>query len=339
MAIDGVLNLASARKHAKGLLGAVAKGGDPLTERRRAEAATGNTLRAVVAEYLAREAGRLRGLPSRRSILERLVLPKLGGQHIAEIRRSDIVRLLDRIEDERGPSMADMTLAVLRRVLNWHAGRSDDFRSPITRGMGRIKPRDRARERILSDEELRAVWRAAEARTDAFGYLVRFCLLTGARRTEVARMTRGEIEGTDWLIPAARYKSKRDHLVPLSAAARALLAETPQIGESAYVFTTDGSRPISGFSKFKRGFDNASGVTSWTIHDLRRSARSLMSRAGVNADIAERCLGHVISGVRGTYDRHAYRHEKAAAFETLAALIERIVHPQENILSMQVRAS
>src|SRR5262249_59941466 len=88
-----------------------------------------------------------------------------------------------------------------------------------------------------------------------------------------------------------------------------------------------GARPLGGFSKRKREFDNACGVTGWVVHDLRRTARTLMSRAGVSADIAERCLGHTITGVRGTYDRHAYEAEKRHAFEALAAQIERVVRP------------
>ena len=78
--------------------------------------------------------------------------------------------------------------------------------------------------------------------------------------------------------------------------------------------------------------DALSGVTGWTIHDLRRMAQSLLSRCGVNADIAERCLGHVIAGVRGVYDRHSFLEEKRAPFEALAAEIERIINPQENVI-------
>jgi integrase len=95
--------------------------------------------------------------------------------------------------------------------------------------------------------------------------------------------------------------------------------------KAEWVFTTDGVTPISGFSKFKRALDKASGVSDYTLHDLRRSARSLMSRAGVPTDHAERCLGHVIGGVRGVYDRHEYHAEKQQAFEALAGIIERIV--------------
>src|SRR5262249_58574581 len=103
--------------------------------------------------------------------VERLVFPTLGARPIDDIGRSDIVRLLDKIEDASGPVMADRTLAYLRKVLNWHATRSDTFRSPIVRGMARTKPAERARDRILTDAEIRAIWRATE-RPGPFSSLV-----------------------------------------------------------------------------------------------------------------------------------------------------------------------
>jgi integrase len=135
-------------------------------------------------------------------------------------------------------------------------------------------------------------------------------------------------------------------MVPLSPAAQAVLEKVPRIGKSGFVFTTDGMHPVAGFSKFKRAFDaevlvelrkqdpEAKPLPNWTLHDLRRTARSLMSRAGVPSDHAERCLGHVIGGVRGTYDRHAYYEEKKRAFEALASLVERIVNPAANVVAL-----
>jgi integrase len=342
MSIKATLPLDQARKEAKAILGQVAKGGDPLAERRKVEATASDTLQSITEEYLSREGKRLRSIDQRRAVFERLVYPKFGARQIADITRREIARLLDKIEDERGPVMADMVLACLRRLMSWHAGRSDDFRSPIVRGMARTKPQERARTRILSDDELRAVWRAAEASQNPFARMVLYILLTATRRDEAARMTRREIDGADWTIPAARHKGKHDMLIPLSEAAQALLMDVPVIGRRSggFVFTTDGERPLGGFSKFKRAFDQACGVTGWTLHDLRRTARSLMSRAGVPSDHAERCLGHVIGGVRGTYDRHEYHDEKARAFEALAALIDRIVNPPAaNVVSIgEVRA-
>jgi integrase len=325
LAIKATLKLGEARKEARAILGRVAKGGDPLTERRKADASASNTLKAVAESYFGREGKKLRTVRDRQATLARLVYPKLGSRQIEDIKRSEIVRLLDHIEDASGPVMADRTLAYLRRVLAWYAGRSDDFRSPIVRGMARTKATERARERILDDTEIRAVWSAAGEMENAFGPLVRFILLTAARRNEAALMRRGEISGDVWTVPAKRSKGKRDHPVPLSEAAQAIFDGLPVIGDGDLVFTHDGKRPVRGFSKFKRTLDQLSGVTGWGLHDLRRTARSLMSRAGVNADIAERCLGHVIAGVRGVYDRHSFLEEKRAAFEALAAEIKRIL--------------
>jgi integrase len=268
-------------------------------------------------------------------MLERLVYPPLGARQIDEIRRTDIVRLLDNIDDTCGPVMADRTLATVRRIMNWHAGRSDRFLSPIVRGMARTKSKERARERTLTDDELRAVWQAAEAAHNPFAYLVQFILLTATRRSEAAEMRRNELSGSDWLIPGARYKTKSDFLIPLSGAAQALLAKIPRIGRGDFVFTTGGASAISGFSKWKRRFDKTCGVSGWILHDLRRSARSLMSRAGVPSDHAERALGHVLSGVRKTYDRHEYYAEKQRAFEALAAQIDRIINPQKNVVPLR----
>ena len=293
------------------------------------------TLRAVCEEWAEREGANLRTGNDRKAALVRLVYKPLGDRPIAEVRRSEIVRLLDRIEDERGPAMADKTLAYIRSVFNWYASRSDDFRSPIVRGMARTKSHERARARILSDDELRIVWRAAEGQ-GAFGRFVRFLLLTGARRTEAAAMPWAELDGTDWLLPGPRNKTKLDLLRPLPKAAVAVLGDKPD--RAVFVFSNDGgAMAIRGYGPLKIAFDNAvtaalrqhdpdaAPLPNWTIHDLRRTSRSLMSRAGVPSDHAERCLGHVIGGVRGVYDRHEYRDEKTRAYEALARLVDRII--------------
>jgi integrase len=305
-------SLGAARTRAVEAKALVEAGKDP----RSAEA---DTLKGICAEYLKREGKRLRSLDWRKGVLERHVYPTLGHRPIAEIQRSEIVRLLDKIEDRSGATMADRTLAVVRKIMNWHAARTDDFRSPIVKGMARTKSSELARERVLTDDELRKVW---AINNGVFGSFVRFLLLTGARRNEASEMTWDEIDGSDWMLPAARNKTKVDLVRPLSKAAQDILRMPKQC---EFVFTTDGVSPISGFSKFKAAFDKESGTDGWTLHDCRRTARSLMSRAGVPTDHAERCLGHVIGGVRGVYDRHEYHAEKQQAFEALAGIIERIV--------------
>ena len=240
--------------------------------------------------------------------------------HVAKV----AVALLDEIEDRCGAAMADAVLAVLRRILNWHALRDDNFRSPIVRGMARRTADQRERDRVLNDDELRNVWRAAETFSPPWGQFIRLMLLTATRRDEVADMPWSEVTGDLWTIPGTRYKTKVEITLPLSRAAMKVLDELPRIAGCDYAFTTNGRAPISGFSGFKLRLDMASGVTGWRFHDLRRTARSLLSRAGVNPDIAERCLGH-IGGPRGVYDRHPYIDEMRQAFEDLAKQIKKIV--------------
>ena len=139
-----------------------------------------------------------------------------------------------------------------------------------------------------------------------------------------SREYESELHGADWTLPAARNKTKVDLVRPLSKAARAVLPKR----RGKFVFSSDdGKTCFSGFSKGKTRLDRESGVKGWTPHDLRRTARTLMSRAGVNSDHAELCLGHVLTGVRGTYDRHAYHAEKAVAFDKLAGLVAQIAGP------------
>ena len=331
----GKLSLDEARKEARKTLGSVAKGGDPLAERRAKLAAGADTLQSITEEYLAREGKKLRSYAQRRAVLERLVFPKIGARQINEIKRREIRQLLDHVEDTAGPAQADIVLAFLSKIFNWHAIQSDDFHSPIIKGMARHK--GTARERILTDDELRAVWQTAEASTGPWGAFIRFLLLTCTRRNEAARMVWTEVVGTDWTIPSSRYKTAVDVTLPLSQAARGVLAAIPRFQNCPYVFTNDGRSPISGFSRSKKAFDQVCGVKGWTLHDLRRTARSLMSRAGVNPDHAERSLGHKIKGVRGTYDRHAYQAEMLRAFEALAQQIDRIVNPTANVVQITGR--
>jgi integrase len=350
LTLPGGLSLKAARKVAGDALYEVDQGRDPILAKQAAEGArrqaADNTFEAVAEEYLKREGGRLRSAGERGKVLGRLVYPTLGARPIAEIRRSEIIQLLDKIEGgelrnkkgkaiKGGAVMADRTLALIRRILNWHATRSDDFRTPIVRGMARVKPKERQRKRVLSDDELRAVWNTAQAGIGPFECLVQFLLLTVARRNEGANMAREELAETDWTLPAIRNKTKVDLVRPMSPAAQAVLARTPKLADCDFVFSTDGQHPISGFSKFKKDFDKDCGVKGWTLHDLRRTGRTLMSRAGVPSDHAELCLGHVIGGVRETYNRYEYHSEKQRAYEALAAQIERIVDPQQNVVSLR----
>jgi integrase len=337
------LSLLAARELATKALRQAKAGSDPAAakQRQRQEqlAAESDTLRSVADEYLRREGPRLRTLNQRRSDLMLLCASALGRLPLAEIKRGQFTRVLDHIADNNGPVRADRVLSALKTTLAWHAERSD-YVSVLGRGGRRTSTRERARSRVLSDDELRAVVKTAEAeqrKGNPFGGFVLFVLHTATRRSESAGLHRSSElsdHGATWIIPGARYKSGKDVLIPLSKAAQRIVAAQPVLAGD-YVFTADGSRPLGGFDDRKKEFDEACGVENWRLHDLRRTSRTLLSRAGITPDIAERCLGHAITGVRGTYDRHEYETEKRHAFEALAQTISNIVRgPEPKVADM-----
>src|SRR5262249_49762857 len=334
----GDIGLAAARKAAATALFEIHEGRDPAVAKKEAKsrAATirAETVQWLCQQYLKREGDKLRSVSDRVRAFDRLVYPAIGNVPLAVLRRSDIVKHLDDIQDHCGDRMADLVLSYLRRVFNWHASRVDDFNNPIVRGMGRYNSKERERSRVLSDDELRAIWAATEPDKMAhpFHALIRFVLLTGARRDEVRRLPWDEIDGSDWKLPASRNKVKVDLIRPLSSAAQALLQGLPRIDGGPLVFSADGHRPMS-LALPKHALDAACGVSGWTLHDCPRARRTLMSRAGVMPDIGERCLGHVVGGIRAVYDKHQYHGEMQRAFEALAAQIQRIVNPPADVVT------
>jgi integrase len=321
-----VTDLAAARKLTSDWMFKVAQGIDPAVEERKAANAKADTVQAVCEEYLEQMREELSSFESRKSALERLVYKPIGSEPVESITRSRLVRLFDQIKADRGPRASDLVRAYLHAIFVWFEARSDTFRNPITKGTRSYKPKEHQRTRILNDDELRAVWKATESNAPADAY-VRFLLLTGCRRNEAGLLPWTEIDGSGtWTLPAARNEKTGEDLArPLSEAALAIVQARPRNGR--LVFSRDGRRPLC-FSRLKRDLDSkASGVTGWRLHDLRRTARSLMSRAGVPVDYAERCLGHVIPGVRAVYDRHNYQLEMHKAFEALSRQINLILHP------------
>jgi integrase len=168
--------------------------------------------------------------------------------------------------------------------------------------------------------------------------MVRLLLLTGQRREKVATMKWADIslDGT-WTIDTAEREKGNAGLLQLPPQALSIIATLPRIGENPFVFAGRGNG-CHNISQSKRPFDRKlPKMPRWTLHDLRRTARSLMSRAGIRPDIAERVMGHAVEGVEGVYDRHSYRDEKADALARLAALIDGIVHPRVNVTPMTKR--
>lgn len=261
-----------------------------------------------------------------RRVLDKQIFPAWADREFTSIRRGDVAKLLDDIEDNHGPVAADSALAHLSRIFNWYVARREDYVSPVVKGMRRTNPRERARDRILSDDEIHTVWKAAEA-NGTYGALVQLLLLTGQRRAKVATIRWGDIsEDGIWTIPAEDRERGNAVELALPDSALAIIKAQPRFASVPFVFAGRSGKHFSGFSKAKESFDaKLPEMKTWTLHDLRRTARSLMSRAGVFPHIAERVLGHAISGVEGIYDRHAYMAEKAQALKMLAGLIENIL--------------
>jgi integrase len=279
-----------------------------------------------------------KGLRSRSQIERMLrvhVLPVWGDREFTSIRRGDVVALLDHVEDEHGARQADLVLGHVRGIMNWHAARHDDYSVPIVRGMSRTDPKSRKRARILDDDEIRAVWDLAE-KSGMYGAIIRICLLTAQRRDQVAAMRWADIVDSEWRMPLEDRAKGVGGALQLPNAALAIIEAQPRMSGNPYVFAGRYKGYFNGWSPCKRRMDaQLAGMAPWVVHDLRRTARSLMSRAGVRPDIAERVMGHVIAGVEGVYDRHSYRQEKADALRKLAALIDTIVHPRENVVPLR----
>jgi integrase len=289
---------------------------------------------AILDIFVARHVKQLRSGFEVERALDVYVRPRIGKRAIYDLKRRDIVEMLDAIEDQNGPVMADRVLAHVRKAFNWHAARDDQFSPPIVRGMARTKPAERARTRALSDDEIRSLWEALESdeMPPPFRNIVRVLLLTAQRRNEVGLMRAEEIDGETWTIPAERYKTGIPNIVPLTNEARRWIGNR----ETGFLFSSNGGkRAFNGYSKAKGQLDRVIAkqrrkaklkvMPPWTLHDLRRTARSLMARAGVPGDVAEQVLGHKIPGVRGVYDRHSYAMEKRDALEKLGALVGRIL--------------
>jgi integrase len=197
------------------------------------------------------------------------------------------------------------------------------------------------RSHRLSDDEIRWMWKALDDSPPAYAALLRFLLLTAARRDEARLMVDSELsaDGMTWVVPGSRAKNHLDHLVGLSRQAReqlALAREKRVNGKAGYLFTLDAEHPLCGMSKWKTRLDRKmleiareergedAKVEPWQIHDFRRCARSFLSRV-TSPDVAERVLAHVVGGVRAHYDLHAYSSEKSKALALWAREVERII--------------
>ena len=330
------LDLKRARAAGRVALTAVAEGRDPATEKKQARARplAKDLIETAVEDFVERYVKKHNRPSTAREterIFRRNVLPVWKGRRLQELAKRDVIDLLDEIAAS-APIMANRTLSAVSRFFSWCVEKDKLAASPCA---GVAAPgAEHKRDRVLSDHELRLLWKACDA-LDWHGPLVRLLLLTGQRRDEVADVRWSEINLAErlWRIPRERVKNDRAHDIPLSDQAVAILGQLPRLkGKADYVFTTTGSTPIGGFSKAKKRLDAAMpGVKHWTLHDIRRTVASGMARLGHPIHVVEAVLNHrggKISGVAAVYNRYDYASEKAHALQQWAGHVTAAVNDE-----------
>lgn len=243
----------------------------------------------------------------------------LQDRPVDSIDKREIVDVLDNLVAAGKPHAATNLLKALRAAFNWANDRGDMKGNPCERVRQPVATTQR--DRILTDGEIGRVLRACDHVPFPFGAMVRVLLHTGARRNEVAHMRWSELAGNVWTLPAARSKSGRANVLTLPPAVMVVITSMPRPadGGDGFIFsTTDGRRPSSDFTRRKRVLDEASRTSNFHLHDLRRSARSLMAKLGVDREVARRVIGHSVDHLDAIYDRHDYVAEKADALVRLA---------------------
>ena len=321
------LTLDQARDKARRELGKVLDGKDPMAQRHKDRNV--ETFADLAALYLERHA-----LPNKRSAHEderkinRDLLPKWGARKATEIRRRDVIELLDGIKDRGSPIAANRTLALVRKMYNFGIGRDIVEMNPCAQIN---KPgKEQQRQRVLEDDELRAVWGAFDSLGPIVGPMFKLRALTLQRGNEIAtiRWSDVDLDGAWWTIPPERAKNGLVHRVPLSAQALDVLQKLERYKhESGWVFPSP-IRPANYLANYKKAARRAgklAEVGDFRPHDLRRTGASRLTGLGVSRLVVSKVLNHVESGITAVYDRHSYDAEKGHALDLWGSYVERII--------------
>jgi integrase len=328
------ISLAAAREAVQAIMGDVAKGRDPAAERKHAAREARRkadhealTFGALVEQWsalrLAGKRDRYRAEAVRAlkyAFADRFQTPA------ADLTRAIVIRVLDGIAKDGKVAMAARTASYGRACYHWAIKRgalsNNTFQALPLATVA-------ARERVLADDELRAIWEATGG-PGPFNDIVRMLMLTGQRREEVAGMTWGEVapDLSTWTIPGRRAKNGVTHAVPLSALAMDIMRSAPRFGGEQELVFPGAHGTFNGFGTAKAALDKAAGVNDWRLHDLRRTVATGLQRLGVRLEVTEAVLNHISgsrAGIVGVYQRHEWADEKRQALSAWAAHIEAIV--------------
>ncbi|HWJ68949.1 MAG TPA: tyrosine-type recombinase/integrase [Sphingobium sp.] len=321
-----VVSLVKAREKAIEALRQVEEGIDPSRRRRQHDMQVEAICAAFIRQYAK---PRNRNWRETERILNREFVVVHGQRDIRQIKRHDVLEIMDAALERGASYQANRILATIRKLFNWCLERGIIDATPIA-GL-KAPTRELSRDRVLDDGEIRRVLNAARLDAYPFRQFVPLLLATAQRRGELANMRWSELdlEARTWVIPAERAKNGKPHVVHLSDFAVSLLDEVPQFVDCDYVFTTTRRSPVSGFSKALRWLHKHSETSDWHMHDLRRTAASGMARAGVAPYVIEKVLNHVsgtISGVAAVYNRYGYDAERCAAMDKWGARLAEFSH-------------
>jgi integrase len=323
----GRVTLQMARAEAQKVLAARLEGRDPATEKRESKRRmTADRVDDLIEVFIVQHVSKTRKAAEISRLLRREVVSRWGNRCVHAIGKRDIVELASEIAQRGTPMAANTLLKVIKTFLNWCVGRAVIDASPAE-GVP-LPGKEVARDRVLTNNELASVIRAARQIAGAYGGIVEMLALTGQRREEVAQMVGDEIDfnSRTWTLPGSRTKNGKPHIVHLSEACIKLIKRASRLG--SYVFSISGVKPFQNFTNAKRALDELSGVTGWRLHDLRRTCVSGMARLGVPPHVADKILNHqsgTISGVAAVYQRHHFLAERKLALERWGQYIETLV--------------
>lgn len=354
--VFGEWTVQQARERAREILAESSKGTDVgAQERQEAQKRASHIVNDVIDEFLELHAAKNRTGNDTKRTLKREVASKIGKKSLHDVTKRDILSILAAIEQRGSPIMANRTLAAIRKLMNWCVGRGIIEVSPA-QGI-ECPAKEQSRDRVLADNETSAVIAAAHQLGYPFGPMVELLFMTGQRRSEVAEMRWSELDLDNalWTLPADRAKNGKTHDVHLSKCAVTILRSIPRFvlpdgSTSDLVFTTTGMTPISGFSKAKIALDNKVlkamrkqvaddggdpanvSLLPWTLHDIRRTVATELSKLGVAIHITEAILNHksgTISGVTAVYQRNQFIDERRDALNRWCDRLEELTRSSE----------
>ncbi|HEX7199999.1 MAG TPA: tyrosine-type recombinase/integrase, partial [Dongiaceae bacterium] len=309
------LPLAAARDKARDHLREVAHGRDPAAE--KAAGRKAETFAELAEDYLERYAKkRKRSWRKDELALARDLLPRFATLKATAITRRDINRLLDSIVDRGAPIQANRTFGILRRIYSWGIERDIVAVNPC-HGI-RAPGEEKARDRVLTPDELRAVWNALAPEQAQIAAMFKLRILTAQRGGEVSTIRRSDLDlqSAWWTIPGELSKNGLAHRVPLAPQVVEIVKEALRsAGDDECLFPSPTSAgPVRSNWRAVVRIRKRSGV-EFRPHDLRRTAASLMTGMGISRLTVSKILNHAESDITAVYDRHSYDAEKRQALE------------------------